>query len=309
MRRYKTRASYAVHARTRSVDRRSRIGKTAEPQLTADRRCSSSSRAATTRRRRQFVNRKSISPRSTASVRCRLLGPRPPNSCLLNEPAVGARGRHVQALRGGPHVDGRAMEGRQCARRPHSSSCGPGCKRSAPPGVRKQPNDTDTGKHAVRRGDTHHQALNGPRETGASPPPTFRRSSRRCPRCPRTQTGSGPPARGSARRGVVLSSMAPAVSPTPTRATHTPSTTSPEEVLWRRRQPTPLPSLVGRLAVASRSASADGRSRASISITTSATIRSTPPAGRAAGLAPTVFSAHFRDNGSIARVGLNYRFY
>jgi outer membrane immunogenic protein len=31
--------------------------------------------------------------------------------------------------------------------------------------------------------------------------------------------------------------------------------------------------------------------------------------GTCTGLAPTVFSAHFRDNGSIARVGLNYRFY
>jgi hypothetical protein len=27
------------------------------------------------------------------------------------------------------------------------------------------------------------------------------------------------------------------------------------------------------------------------------------------GTAPTLFSSHFRDNGSIARVGLNYRFY
>jgi hypothetical protein len=27
------------------------------------------------------------------------------------------------------------------------------------------------------------------------------------------------------------------------------------------------------------------------------------------GVAPTLFSTHFRDNGSIARVGLNYRFY
>jgi hypothetical protein len=26
-------------------------------------------------------------------------------------------------------------------------------------------------------------------------------------------------------------------------------------------------------------------------------------------LAPSLFSAHFRDNGSIARVGLSYRFY
>jgi outer membrane immunogenic protein len=31
--------------------------------------------------------------------------------------------------------------------------------------------------------------------------------------------------------------------------------------------------------------------------------------GTCTGLAPTVFSAHFRDNGSTARVGLNYRFY
>jgi outer membrane immunogenic protein len=31
--------------------------------------------------------------------------------------------------------------------------------------------------------------------------------------------------------------------------------------------------------------------------------------GGCTGLAPTLFSAHFRDNGSIARVGLNYRFY
>jgi outer membrane immunogenic protein len=31
--------------------------------------------------------------------------------------------------------------------------------------------------------------------------------------------------------------------------------------------------------------------------------------GGCTGLAPTMFSAHFRDNGSIARVGLNYRFY
>jgi outer membrane immunogenic protein len=31
--------------------------------------------------------------------------------------------------------------------------------------------------------------------------------------------------------------------------------------------------------------------------------------GGCTGLAPTVFSAHFRDNGSIARIGLNYRFY
>jgi len=34
-----------------------------------------------------------------------------------------------------------------------------------------------------------------------------------------------------------------------------------------------------------------------------------PGGGPCTGLAPTVFSAHFRDNGSIARVGLNYRFY
>jgi outer membrane immunogenic protein len=33
------------------------------------------------------------------------------------------------------------------------------------------------------------------------------------------------------------------------------------------------------------------------------------PCTTCAGLAPTVFSAHFRDGGSIARVGLNYRFY
>jgi outer membrane immunogenic protein len=31
--------------------------------------------------------------------------------------------------------------------------------------------------------------------------------------------------------------------------------------------------------------------------------------GGCTGLAPTLFSTHFRDNGSIARVGLNYRFY
>jgi outer membrane immunogenic protein len=33
------------------------------------------------------------------------------------------------------------------------------------------------------------------------------------------------------------------------------------------------------------------------------------PCTTCTGLAPTVFSAHFRDSGSIARVGLNYRFY
>jgi outer membrane immunogenic protein len=31
--------------------------------------------------------------------------------------------------------------------------------------------------------------------------------------------------------------------------------------------------------------------------------------GGCTGIAPTLFSSHFRDNGSIARVGLNYRFY
>jgi outer membrane immunogenic protein len=31
--------------------------------------------------------------------------------------------------------------------------------------------------------------------------------------------------------------------------------------------------------------------------------------GGCTGVAPSLFSAHFRDNGSIARVGLNYRFY
>jgi outer membrane immunogenic protein len=31
--------------------------------------------------------------------------------------------------------------------------------------------------------------------------------------------------------------------------------------------------------------------------------------GGCTGVAPTLFSSHFRDNGSIARVGLNYRFY